>query len=366
MRAGRAVPRGRRREVLRPARGEGRPRVPAALVNPDDEVWWRRIVNTPKRGVGDTSVDKVDGVRAGCRASRSATRSTRAAAAGVTGKALGGIRDLLELMDEFEDRRRPAASRTTVEAILEQTGYLAELEAERSIEAQGRIENLQELVGVCREFDAGARRRRRLGPARHRRRRHRATTTAGEHRDPARASPRIQAFLEAISLVTDLDTEGDGRRAERGHADDAAHGQGARVPGRVPHRPGRRRVPARAQPRRSRRARRGTAPLLRRHHPRRERLYLCHAWSRMLFGATDYYPPSRFLAEIPEELVARARRGCASGRSGGRRRAPRPVVSAAISAGRGDDDVGTRPAQRRRAPPARGARSSSGCASATT
>jgi DNA helicase-2/ATP-dependent DNA helicase PcrA len=35
----------------------------------------------------------------------------------------------------------------------------------------------------------------------------------------------------------------------------------------------------------------------------RERLYLCHAWSRMLFGATDYYPPSRFLSEIPEELV---------------------------------------------------------------
>src|SRR5204862_6839711 len=35
----------------------------------------------------------------------------------------------------------------------------------------------------------------------------------------------------------------------------------------------------------------------------RERLYLCHAWSRTLFGATDYYPPSRFLSEIPEELV---------------------------------------------------------------
>ena len=35
----------------------------------------------------------------------------------------------------------------------------------------------------------------------------------------------------------------------------------------------------------------------------RERLYLCHAWSRTLFGSTDYYPPSRFLAEIPEELV---------------------------------------------------------------
>ena len=41
----------------------------------------------------------------------------------------------------------------TVEAILEQTGYVAELESERTIEASGRIENLKELVGVCREFD---------------------------------------------------------------------------------------------------------------------------------------------------------------------------------------------------------------------
>ena len=57
-----------------------------------------------------------------------------------------------------------------------------------------------------------------------------------------------------------------------------------------------------------------------------ERLYLCHAWSRTLFGATDYYPPSRFLDEIPEELVhtlgeKRPRRGV------GRRRAPRATSS---------------------------------------
>ena len=72
-----------------------------ALVNPDDEVSWKRIVNTPKRGVGDTSVAKGDAQPAGAGLTfRDALRE--AATAGVTGKALGGIRDLLEIMGELE------------------------------------------------------------------------------------------------------------------------------------------------------------------------------------------------------------------------------------------------------------------------
>ena len=148
---------------------------------------------------------------------------------------------------------------------------------------------------------AARRGRRRRAPG-DRRRRHRRRRRHGRRRDPDGLA-RVQAFLEAISLVTDLD-ERRARGHEHGHADDAALREGARVPGRVPHRPRGRRVPARAQPRRSRRARRGAPPLLRRaSHAREERLYLCHAWSRMLFGATDYRPPSRFLDEIPDELV---------------------------------------------------------------
>ena len=70
----------------------------------------------------------------------------------------------------------------------------------------------------------------------------------------------------------------------------------------------------------------------------RERLYLCHAWSRMLFGATDYYPPSRFLAEIPEELTPRAGRG---GRSGvGARRRPARSGPAPPGGGRRGDASG--------------------------
>ena len=117
-----------------------------ALVNPDDEVSWRRVVNTPKRGVGDTSINRVAAYAQGAGLTfREALREANVA--GVTGKALGGIRDLLELMVEFEGLA-PRGVGGIVEAILDRTGYLAELEAERSIEARGRIENLQEFV-VC-------------------------------------------------------------------------------------------------------------------------------------------------------------------------------------------------------------------------
>src|SRR4029079_2853161 len=133
---------------------------------------------------------------------------SRAVAAGVTGKALGGINDLLELMFQFEEVAARGIS-PTVEAILEQTGYLAELEAERSIEARGRVENLQELGGVCREFDqaldagdvsglpgiAG------VGAA---------ENTTGDVVIP-QGLARPQAFLAAISRGADLDTrEGEG------------------------------------------------------------------------------------------------------------------------------------------------------------
>jgi DNA helicase-2/ATP-dependent DNA helicase PcrA len=296
-----------------------------ALVNPDDEVSWRRVVNTPKRGVGDTSVNKVAAHAQGAGITfRDAL--ARADAAGVSGKALGGIRDLLELMGAFADvasGRGGAADGIgpTVEAILEQTGYLAELEAERSIEARGRIENLQELVGVCHEFDqaldagdvsglpgiAG------VGTA---------DNTVGDITIPE-GLPRIQAFLEAISLVTDLDAE----NAEGGGGEQSAvtlmtlhTAKGLEFPvvfltgmedGVFPH------TRSLGDPDELEEERRLCYVGITR---ARERLYLCHAWSRMLFGATDYYPPSRFLSEIPEELIKSLGGGAERGRTYGTRR----------------------------------------------
>ena len=73
-----------------------------ALVNPDDEVSWKRVVNTPRRGVGDTSIAKLDAYAQGAGVTFRAAAG-EAHTAGVTGKALGGLRDLLDLMHEVEE-----------------------------------------------------------------------------------------------------------------------------------------------------------------------------------------------------------------------------------------------------------------------
>jgi DNA helicase II / ATP-dependent DNA helicase PcrA len=302
-----------------------------ALVNPDDEVSWRRVVNTPKRGVGDTSVNRVAAYAQGAHLTfRDAL--ARAADAGVNGKALGGIRDLLELMSGFETAARDGVA-NTVEVILEHTGYLAELEAERSIEARGRIENLQEMVGVCREFDealdagdaSGLPGIGGVGIA----------TETGEVTIPSGLA-RVEAFLEAISLVTDLDT------AEGAAGEQSAvtlmtlhSAKGLEYPvvfltgledGVFPH------VRSLGDPDELEEERRLCYVGITR---ARERLYLTHAWSRMLFGVTDYYPPSRFLAEIPDELVHALGEERATTRRGSAERHREAVASAAIRAGNG-------------------------------
>jgi len=266
-----------------------------ALVNPDDEVSWKRIVNVPKRGVGDTSVNRVDAYVAGNELTfREGLRD--GAAAGITGKALGGVRDLLTLMDEFVEVVDGGVA-ATVEAILHRTGYLAELEAERTIESLGRVENLRELVGVCQEFDEAMD----AGNASV------LSTLAdlgdGEVIEVPRGMGRVQAFLESVSLVTDLDVAEDGGEVRAITLMTLHAAKGLEYPlvfltgledGIFPH------LRSLGDPDELEEERRLCYVGITR---ARERLYLCHAWSRTLFGSTDYYPPSRFLHEIPEELV---------------------------------------------------------------
>jgi DNA helicase-2/ATP-dependent DNA helicase PcrA len=299
-----------------------------SLVNPDDEVSWKRIVNTPKRGVGDTSVAKV---AAHAHAAGLTFRAAleQAATAGVGGKALGGIQDLLDIMSEVEGAADTGVA-ATVEAVLEDTGYLAELEADRSLEAESRIENLRELVGVCREFDEALARGDVTGLA----------GIAGVEGDgdeqvdrDATAIPtgldRVQAFLEAVGLVTDLD-DLDGEQSTvtlmtlhsaKGLEFPAVFLTGLED-GIFPH------LRSLGDPDELEEERRLCYVGITR---ARERLYLCHAWSRTLFGATDYYPPSRFLDEVPEELVHALGVERASG-IGSHREA---VVAAALRGGGG-------------------------------
>jgi DNA helicase-2/ATP-dependent DNA helicase PcrA len=318
-----------------------------ALVNPDDEVSWKRIVNTPKRGVGDTSVNKVAAHAQGAGITFRDALS-RAHFAGVTGKALGGIRDLLQLMIAFE-RYAPDGVARTVEAILDQTGYVAELESERTIEASGRIENLKELVGVCHEFDealdagelAGLPGIAGVGTA---------TDVAQDEVVVPTGLARIQAFLEAISLVTDLDDEAEDNSAVTLMTLHTAKGLEYPVvfltgleDGVFPH------VRSLGDPDELEEERRLCYVGITR---ARERLYLCHAWSRTLFGSTDYYPPSRFLTEIPDELIHaigadRPRRGSGLGAHrdavvSAALRSGESMVSSAPTGARGAEALGLR------------------------
>ncbi len=232
-------------------------------VNPADEVSVKRVLNVPRRGVGESSVGRLDAyARSHGLTFIDALRE--AAAAGVTGKALKGIDEFLKLIDDLEHfiTDGPAA---VIEEAMKRSGYVAELEAEHSIEAEGRIENLAELAGAARDFAS------------------------------------VDEFLEQISLVADTDDLDGDESAIVLMTLHAAKGLEFPVvfligleDGVFPH------LRSIGDPDELEEERRLAYVGITR---ARERLHLSHAWARTMFGSTQYNPPSRFLDEIPAELV---------------------------------------------------------------
>ncbi len=234
-----------------------------AVVNPVDEVSLKRVINEPKRGVGDTSIGKLDAwATAHGLSFMDALR--RADDAGVSGKALRGIDAFLTLLDDVADLTAGSPG-PLLQQLLERSGYLDQLEAERSIEAEGRLENLAELVGAANEAET------------------------------------VDEFLEQISLVADTDDLDDDATSVTLMTLHSAKGLEFPVvfligleDGIFPH------LRSLTEPDQLEEERRLAYVGITR---ARRRLYLTHAWSRTLFGGTQYNPPSRFLDEIPADLV---------------------------------------------------------------
>jgi DNA helicase-2/ATP-dependent DNA helicase PcrA len=253
-----------------------------AVINPTDEVSIKRVLNTPKRGIGDGSVGKLD-AWASAHGVPFVEALRRSDDAGVSGTAVRGIAAFLELLDSVTELTTGAPA-PLLQALLDGSGYLAELEAERSIESEGRLENLAELVGSAQEFET------------------------------------IDEFLEQVSLVADVDElDGDASQVILMTLHSA---KGLEFPavfligledGVFPH------LRSLGEPEELEEERRLAYVGITR---AQERLYLTHAWSRTLYGGTQYNPPSRFLDEIPEALVQmvdgqrRASRGRGSGFGG--------------------------------------------------
>jgi DNA helicase-2/ATP-dependent DNA helicase PcrA len=239
-----------------------------AVVNPIDEVSIKRVLNVPKRGVGDSTVGRLDAwSNANGGAFIEALR--RADAAGVSGRAVKGIAEFLDLLDGLTEVM-PDGPAPMLEAILDRTGYVADLQAEHTIEAEGRLENLAELIGVAREFED------------------------------------VNEFLEQVSLVADTDEMPEGADETSVVLMTLHSAKGLEFPsvfligmedGVFPH------LRSLGEPDELEEERRLAYVGITR---AQQRLYLTNAWCRMLYGATQYNPPSRFLDEIPTHLVQHA------------------------------------------------------------
>jgi DNA helicase-2/ATP-dependent DNA helicase PcrA len=257
------------------------------LANPGDEVSLRRILNTPRRGIGDTTLARLIafGNEHGIGF---AAALAGAEQAGASAKALAGIRSFLNLLEELRsgDLLTGPPDRL-IATLLARTGYRDALEAEiaigggHGVEAEGRVENLVELMNV-----------------------------ASEHTD-------LESFLEATALVAATDAVDDGASVSLMTLH-SAKGLEFRVvfltgmeEGIFPH------SQSLSEPDELEEERRLCYVGVTR---ARERLYLTHAWSRLLFGSIQQSFPSRFLKEIPDELVEDVGGGIVIG--GGRGIAP--------------------------------------------
>ena len=233
-----------------------------AIVNPTDEVSTKRIINVPKRGVGSSSIGKLD-AWASAHGESFDQAVIRYDEAGVGGRAATGIGKFLEFSTEI--RRLGAGPAVILEEALERSGYLEEFQSERSVEAEGRLENLSELIGMAREYET------------------------------------VDEFLEQISLVSDTDALDDDESSVTLMTLHSAKGLEYPVvfvigmeDGVFPH------IRSLGEPQELEEERRLAYVGITR---AMQRLYLTSAWSRMMHGTTQYNPPSRFLDEIPSELI---------------------------------------------------------------
>ena len=241
--------------------------------NPFDAVSLQRIANKPRRGIGDASLARLQTYAnaQGISLWETLEFPEEAGLGTAQARAVSGLRTLL-LSLQSGALELPVAE--LVERVLERSGYVETLEAERTIEAQGRIENLQELVGVAQEYQA----------------------TAPE--------PSLSSFLQEISLYADQDA----LRSEQSlvtlmtlHNAKGLEFRGVFMigleEGIFPH---------------SRSIEEGSLEEERRlayvgMTRAQERLTLIHASARSLYGGRNYNLPSRFLDELPDPEVERER-----------------------------------------------------------
>ncbi len=268
--------------------------------NPGDEVSLRRVLNTPRRGIGDRAEECVAALASRDKISFAEALARPDDVPGLVARSARAIEGFNELMTGL---RGLAAAGTAVgdltEAVLDRTGYVAELQASSDLQDVSRIENLTELVAVAREFDA---------------------------RNPGGT---LAEFLEQVSLVADADEVPDGEQHGGMVTLMTLHtAKGLEFPvvfltgleeNVFPHERSMGDERELAEERRL--AYVGITRAMR-------RLYVTRAATRTWFGRPGFHRQSRFLTEIPAGLIEWRRDESASTQPAAERLARRPGVRA--------------------------------------
>ncbi|MEV6673435.1 DNA helicase PcrA [Streptomyces sp. NPDC051162] len=259
------------------------------LANPEDTVPLRRILNVPKRGIGERAEAMIDALSLREKISFAQALRRVDEAYGMAARSANAVNRFNVLMEELRTVVESGAGPATVlEAVLERTGYLAELQASTDPQDETRIENLQELAAVALEFE--------------------------QEREGEEDQGTLAEFLEKVALVADSDqipdedTEGTGvitlmtLHTAKGLEFPVVFLTGLED-GVFPH------MRALGQTKELEEERRLAYVGITR---ARERLYLTRASMRSAWGQPSYNPPSRFLEEIPEQYLQWRRTGPAT------------------------------------------------------
>ncbi|MEV6959162.1 DNA helicase PcrA [Streptomyces sp. NPDC051207] len=275
------------------------------LANPEDSVPLRRILNVPKRGIGERAEAMIDALSQREKISFPQALKRVDEAYGMAARSTNAVKRFNTLMEDLRTIVESGAGPATVlEAVLERTGYLAELQASTDPQDETRIENLQELAAVAMEFEQ----------------------ERGEGEQGTLAD-----FLEQVALVADSDQIPDEEDGDGVITLMTLHtAKGLEFPvvfltgmedGVFPH------MRALGQTKELEEERRLAYVGITR---ARERLYLTRSTLRSAWGQPSYNPPSRFLEEIPAAYVEWKRTGASAPMPSG----PASGVAASLSSSR--------------------------------
>jgi DNA helicase-2/ATP-dependent DNA helicase PcrA len=263
------------------------------LVNPDDQVALKRIINVPRRAIGDTTVGHIDRFAEYHSITFHEALRRVDEIGPLNSRAKGKVKEFMVLYDLLIERAEQGGPQSALEAVLSDTGYLSEIEAEKTIEALGRYENLRELQTGVDEYVAGME----------------GSLVEGVEWADLSGMEQLVQYIATISLVADID-EFD-KSADAVTIMTLHNAKGLEFPvvfivgmeeGVFPHQR------SLGSPEELEEERRlcyvGITRAM-------DSLYLSHADSRMMFGMSNSNFASRFLAELPDgtaEPVQRERK----------------------------------------------------------